>query len=193
VASLVQRYPSLVVEILADDERRDLVAERFDIAIRAGKMDDSSYAQRRLLSEPEIVVGTPELVDRFAHAVRPRELLGAPWVTHTSQHDGTWTFHDEDTGETDELPIRSRMRVNSVAMMLVLILRGSGLGTLPVSVFADDLAARRLVRICPRWVRRHLAMYAVLPSGKNPPARVTIFLDALRASLAERLPGAVAR
>jgi DNA-binding transcriptional LysR family regulator len=183
VGALVVRYPSLVVDIDADDGRRDLIAGRFDVAIRAGRMDDSSYSQRRLLVDPEVIVATPELAKRFTHATRPRELVGAPWVTHSMQSDGAWSFHDEKSGERDDLEVRASARANSAAVMLALAVRGVGFCSMPVFVFADDAAHGRLVRVFPDWLRRHLAVYAVLPSRKNPPARATIFLDALAASL----------
>jgi DNA-binding transcriptional LysR family regulator len=42
---------------------------------------------------------------------------------------------------------------------------------------SDDVAAGRVVRILPEWHARGASLYAVYPSRKNVPARVTAFRD----------------
>jgi DNA-binding transcriptional LysR family regulator len=182
-AALVNRYPTLSIDVIADDTRRDLISEQIDVAVRVGPSQDSNYVTQRLWTDPEIVVATPELLARFPDAVRPRDLLGAPWVVHARFAGRTTWRYTGSGGETDSVEFTARATGNSARAVRSLIVRGAGFGVLPRYTLVEDLAARRLVRVCPDWVRRYVDVCAVLPTRRQPP-RVTMFLEMLRAVLA---------
>jgi molybdate transport repressor ModE-like protein len=189
-AALVTRHPQLRVDIVADDAPQDLIAGNFDLAVRLGAPRDSGHVMRRLGITTEPIVAAPALADRYLNASRPRDLAGAPWARHAllSRSD-VMTFRGP-RGEHEEIPIAVRAQANTGDGLRALLLAGVGFGALPEHLVTEDLRRGALVRVCPEWIWKQLTLYAVLPSAKTRPKRVTLFLAALKEALASAgVPG----
>jgi DNA-binding transcriptional LysR family regulator len=189
-AALVARHPQLRVDIVADDAPQDLIAGNFDLAVRLGAPRDSGHVMRRLGVTTEPIVAAPALADRYLNASRPRDLAGAPWARHAllSRSD-VMTFRGP-RGEHEEIPIAVRAQANTGDGLRALLLAGVGFGALPEHLVTEDLRRGALVRVCPEWIWKQLTLYAVLPSAKTRPKRVTLFLAALKEALASAgVPG----
>lgn len=182
-ARLAAKHERLRVEVVSDDILHDLIAGHFDVAVRLGALRDSGYVMRRLGVEPELIVAAKTMAGSFARASHPRDLAGAPWVRHSvvSRGDG-WTFRGPD-GATEHVTVSVRAQANTAAAMRAMILAGAGLGVLPRYMVADDLRNGALVRVCPDWTWKDITLYAMLPSNKRLPKRVTAFLEALKQEL----------
>jgi DNA-binding transcriptional LysR family regulator len=183
-AKLANRHPQIHIEIVADDALRDIVAERFDLAVRLGSPATSNSVMRRLCTEPEIVVAAPAIVGRFLDAVRPSDLAAAPWVGHSQLTLPTvWEFWSE-RGEKDEVPIKPRSLANTSAGLLALLVGSVGFAVVPRYMVMEELRAGRLVHVCVDWRWRMVTLYAMLPTKKHTPVRVELFVTALREGLA---------
>ena len=180
-AALTRRHEALKVDLLFDDRVHDLVQEGFDIAVRLGSVRESSYVVRRLGSEPEIIVASPAAVDDLGDVGTPRDLAGARWVIHSALPlRSSWTFRSP-RGDRVQVGVKVVATTNTVVASRDLLLAGAGFGLLPLHVVRDDLAAGRLLRLCPGWVSRKLTLHALLPTRRSPP-RVRVFLDHLAAA-----------
>ncbi|MFV8751665.1 LysR family transcriptional regulator [Nannocystaceae bacterium ST9] len=181
-ATLALRHPELTIDIVADDAPHDLIAGRFDLALRLGKPSDSSLTARRLLDVPEPIVAAPELASAWAGALRPRDLQGAPWVRHSLVSGPTMRFSGP-RGQVDEIGPRVRVQANSGQALRSLLLAGAGLGVLPSAMIADELASGRLRRVCPGWIWKTVTLYALFPSSKHRRRAVEVFVAELRERL----------
>jgi len=176
-ARLATEYPELRLDLVFDDAQRDLVAERFDLALRLGPLRDSGWVVRRLGAEPEVIVGSPALSVPVLGAIRPSALCDAPWVAHALLELGkVWTFRDED-GASEEISVTPRAVINSADAVRSLVLADVGLAVLPLHMVVADLAAGRLKRVCGGWFRRKISLQALLPTRHLPP-RARLFLSA---------------
>ena len=70
---LVQN-PDLELEVVLDDRQIDLVQEGIDVALRMGKMMDSTLTARRIARCKRLVLGTPAYFDRAGTPSTPSEL-----------------------------------------------------------------------------------------------------------------------
>jgi DNA-binding transcriptional LysR family regulator len=189
-AALAARYPELRVDIVADDAAHDLIAGSFDLAVRLGAPRDSGYVMRRLGTTVEPVVAAPALADRYPSASRPRDLNGAPWACHSLLARGDVMTFRGPRGEQEEIAVSVRAQANTGDGVRALLLAGVGFGALPEHLIAEDLQRGALVRVCPEWIWKQVTLYAVLPSAKRRPKRVTLFLAALKEALVSAgLPG----
>lgn len=178
-AAVARQHPGVRVEVVADDLPADLVAGGFDLAVRLGVPKDGSFVMRRLAGFSERLVATPDLAGRLGAVTRPRELAGAPAVRHALLGQGeTWTFHC--AGEVDEVAVDIRGQANTGEGVRALLLAGLGIGNLPGYLVMDDLAAGRLVDVCPGWSWRSVTLYLLFPAARRAPRRVAIFVDALQ-------------
>lgn len=191
-ARLAASHPALRIDVASDDSPQDLIAGRFDLAVRLGAPRESGQVVRRLALIPEPIVAAPALADAWAHAARPRELAGAPFARHALLSRGeTMTFLGP-RGEQEALVVTQRAQANTGEGVRALLLAGVGVGALPEYLIADDLARGALRRLCPGWVWKQVALYAELPSARRKPRRVQLFLDALKAACAALTEGSTA-
>jgi DNA-binding transcriptional LysR family regulator len=181
VARLAARHPQLRVDMVSDDAPHNLIADGFDVAVRLGAPRDSEHVMRKLWTFPDAILAAPALAARFAHAKRPRDLAAAPWVRHSFVHafEDVWRFRGP-RGEQDEIAVTLRAQANTGDGVRVLLLEGVGLGVLPGYQVTDQIGRGTLVRLCPAWSMREIALYAIVPSARRPPRRVQLFLGALK-------------
>jgi DNA-binding transcriptional LysR family regulator len=182
-AGLLQQHSALTIDLVLDDELRDLVKEGLDVALRLGPLVDSNYVAHQLGSEPEIIVAGSGLVSARGSIEEPRSLTGAPWVAHSaSRLKRVWSFTSESSGSSVQIAVDLRATANSTLALRALLVEGVGFGALPLHMVHDDLEAGRLHRVCPLWFRRHLSLHALLPTRESTP-RVRHFLVALEKAL----------
>ncbi len=74
LSEFLAAFPAVEVMLLLSDRLVDLVAERFDVAIRAGHLRDSSLIPRRIGSASDRVVASP---DYFVQPRLTQALAGA--------------------------------------------------------------------------------------------------------------------
>jgi DNA-binding transcriptional LysR family regulator len=61
--SFAQRYPDVRLDLRFSDERPNIVAEGFDLAVRMGDIEDSDLVSRKLADIPMVIVVAPSYVD----------------------------------------------------------------------------------------------------------------------------------
>src|SRR3712207_3041947 len=65
VGRFLERHPAVSLSIDTDDRMVDLVRQGFDLAIRTGRLPDSSLVARRLVTIRHACVASPALLERF--------------------------------------------------------------------------------------------------------------------------------
>lgn len=179
-AALTARHPALHFDIDTSDTARDLIEGRFDVAIRLGSVRASSLVARRLAEVTEPIVAAPTLAARYGQATRPRELRDAPWVRHSLVSGSAFRFTGP-RGQHDEITVDVRAQANSGNTVRALIASGAGLGVLPRFMIEDDLAAGRLLQLCPGWSWKTVTLFALYAGGKHRRSSVDVFVREVQA------------
>jgi DNA-binding transcriptional LysR family regulator len=187
VAGFMKSYPEVQLELVCSDRTVDLVEEGFDLAIRAGRLADSSLMARRLGSIERLVVAAPSYVQARGAPRSPKELEKHDCLLFGAGREGNvWSLNTG--GRSVEVPIRARLSVNEPDLLRALALAGAGIALLPNIVCTTDLADGRLQRILPDWGSPGAPVHAVYPSTRHHSPKVMAFVDFLR----ERWPAASA-
>lgn len=80
LAPLLSEAPQLRLRLLLDDAMIDLIDARIDLAIRAGRLANSSWIARRLCDFDTILCASPDYLDRHGVPSAPQELPGHEWL-----------------------------------------------------------------------------------------------------------------
>lgn len=187
---LLDRYPAIDVEILASDRMLDLVDQGIDVAIRAGRLADSSMRRLHLATTYERLVTTPQLLERVGRGddPDPREL---PWVGHSALPLGPERELTHLDGRCVRVAPTLRARSASSWAFLSMVNAGIGVGLVPERFVQGQLAQGLLVGL--PWLGREVRIEAVYPSGQLAPPRVRCFLEVLREQLGGRPRGELTR
>lgn len=95
---LLERYPGLSVEVDFDDRVVDLIHDRYDMALRGGRIVDSSLVSRPICRFNLVVVAAPSYLDRYGIPRRPEDLAQHRLLTRRflGGRVAPWDFLNED-------------------------------------------------------------------------------------------------
>ncbi|MCA9620936.1 MAG: LysR family transcriptional regulator [Myxococcales bacterium] len=179
VASFLERYPEVELELVCGDRLVDLVEEGFDLAVRAGRLADSSLVARHLGEMSSHVVAAPAFLDRHGRPEAPHELerLAAVFFGGGGTRRA-WTLLGE--GRNVTVTVQARFTVNDYDFLDEAVLAGVGIAMLPIFRCADHLRGGRLERLLPAWCSPATPLHAVYPTARHLSPTVRAFLDHLR-------------
>jgi DNA-binding transcriptional LysR family regulator len=188
MAPLVLRYlrqnPGLTIDISFDDRYVSLVEQGVDLAIRMGRLADSSLGARYLGTNPWLMVASPSYLAAHPAPRQPADLAAHQCLIYSSvQGDDRWNF-SAPSGEKASVPVRGPLRANNLSAVLMATLAGFGLAVLPWYVARESLAEGSLVQVLPEHTLQAQDVHAVYPSPKLVPSKVTSFIAFLQQAMA---------
>lgn len=186
LATLVREHPGLQLDVRLNDGYVDLVRDAIDLAVRVGRLQDSSLVARTIDRQGFVLCASPAYLAEHGTPRRLDELerhVAVVFRLPSSGRNRPWQFRQR--GEAVELQPRSRVRINDGEGLVEAVALGLGLCQLPDYMVADELADGRLVEVLPSLRPEALPISLVWPSGRLLPARVRVAIEAL-ATLRER-------
>ncbi len=74
LAAFTARHPQLHIELVLKDQKQDLVRDAVDVAIRLGRLADSSATARQIATIPRVIVAAPAYLAQHGSPATPEEL-----------------------------------------------------------------------------------------------------------------------
>lgn len=177
--ALLARHPGLAIDLVQTDAVIDLVAERVDVAVRAGPLQSSRLIARKLGDSAHVIVSAPAYLARAGTPTTAAELarherLGFGYVRAV---DG-WPLREGRA--TVVVPTVGRLQASDGEALRQLALAGAGLARLAAFTVRADLAAGRLVAVLERRNPGDREVFHAIHVGGGPlPSRVRAVLDFL--------------
>ena len=180
----LDQHPELELTLTLDDRTIDMIEGGFDLSIRVhAQLPDSSLVARRISEVKQRIFAAPDYLARCGRPTALDDLHQHRIVGFTiADHATKWTVIRE--GAQQELALNPKVSVGSSLVLRDLLIAGHGIGTLPDFISDAAEAQGALVRVLPEYelTRRHV--FAVTASRLGRDAKVTAFLDFLRAATA---------
>jgi DNA-binding transcriptional LysR family regulator len=180
VLEFMALHPELQVDLSFEDRYVNLVEQGIDVALRMGRLADSSLGARYLGQNPWVLVGSPAYLAAHGTPAAPGDVAGHAALVYSSvQGDDRWTFTGAD-GRVDSVPVRGPLRSNNLSAVLAAARAGMGLAVLPWYVAHESVKAGAVVPLLERWSLPAQEIHAVFPSPKLVPTKVSDFVDWLQ-------------
>lgn len=182
VAQFAAEHPGVTVELGLNDRYVDLLEERWDVAIRIGRLADSTLIARRLAGVRLSLCAAPGYLERRGvpgsiEDLGQHDCLGytlAPLVG-----DSVWGF-GVDGGI--RVPIRGTLHANNGEALVNAARMGQGIVYGPRFMTAGAIAAGELVELDLGTPLMGLgAVYAVTHPTRRPAAKTRAWIDFLAA------------
>ena len=184
VASFLERYPMIEVDLHVSDTLVDLAEQRVDVAIRIGRLPDSDLIATRLATLRPLVCASPAYLARCGRPATPLDLLQHDCIATTTPAPAgpAWRFAGVNGGAA--LPVRGKLRTDDKDCALQAALAGIGIAHLASWVISDDIAAGRLVPLFPDArspdPQSLPAIHAVRMPGRSHETKARLFIAHLR-------------
>lgn len=193
VASFIERYPSVQLELDMSARRVDLIGEHYDLAVRLGVLESDSTLVARKIGERHFgLYASPAYLGSDGMPERPDDLLQYHSVRLLSAKGKAISWRLSSGKELWEGAPSGRLTLNSLAMVKELLLDGAGIASLPVSLVEEEVRQGLLVRILPEWQLPVIPVWAVMPTRRYLPTKTRLFLAHLEEWL-QRSPPAESR
>jgi DNA-binding transcriptional LysR family regulator len=190
LAPLLADHPALRLRLLVDDAMIDLVDARIDLALRAGRLADSSWAARRLCGFGWGIYAAPAYLRERGTPQSPGELDAHQWLGSPRQGAVMPLELAGPQGRVEALRLEPRITSNNQLTLQQMCVTGLGLAVLVRSDVDEELQSGRLVELLPAWRLAPIDIWAVTPQRDAQPAKVRHAIAALAVRL-RSLPGAV--
>ncbi len=179
-------YPEVRLELDLSPRRVDLMAERFDLAVRIATQlpDDSSLVARKLCEFGNGLYASPAYLARYGRPGHPDELgrhVGLALVNGVGE---VLPWRLKRGQEKWEGRPQGPLAANSLGLQRNLAGHGLGIVGLADRLAQPWVAQGLLERVLPEWSLPTVTVWCVTPGRRLLPARTRVFMDMLRESLA---------
>lgn len=175
VADFARKYPKVIVDVILTDRRVDLLAEKIDLAIRAGNLKDSTLIAKKLGTSYFAVYASPKYLKQNGEPKHPRELSNHRVLQFLPIGITEWRLAGPKG--TLDIPVRGTMLLNSLLMIKSLTLAGEGISLLPIYDCHSEVKSGKLVRILPDWRTPLNPIHFVYPSQKFVKPKLKAFME----------------
>ncbi|MEX3776566.1 LysR family transcriptional regulator [Pseudomonas sp. MYb118] len=131
---LLEKYPGLSVEIDFDDRVIDLVHDGYDIALRGGRIADSSLVSRPICDFKRVLVAAPSYLTRYGTPRQPKDLVGHKLLTRRFLGGRLvpWEFRTDEGGIITFDTRSAIMTLSSPEAITHAAVAGAGIATIGV-------------------------------------------------------------
>ena len=180
IPEFLERFPEVNVEMTLTDALSDLVEEGQDVAIRFGKLQDSSMVARQLAVSRRAICCSPDYLARFGEPKHPSDLTAHNRLGFsTAIHLNEWIFRLPD-GSEYPVKVEGNFTANNGETIHEMVLAGLGIARLAEFLVSSEVREGKLVRILRPFYRDvEVPINAVYPTRRHLSPKVRAFVDFL--------------
>jgi DNA-binding transcriptional LysR family regulator len=167
----------------------DFIADRIDLEIHVGPVEDTSLVVRRLLTFRHRLVASPAYLSRVEAPRHPQDLLHHPILAFSHfRPEYVWAFTHANGRYSERLVFTPQLGINDYVGVTACLLAGGGIGDLPPIVQPELIREGRLVEVMPDW---HLPMFDLVilhPATRFQSRAVRLFKEFASRMIGELFP-----
>jgi len=173
------RFPEVELDLILNDRYVDVVDEGFDLAVRIGRLADSTLVARKLAPMRPVVCASPRYLNQHGVPTAPADLRQHQCLCYsTNALTSEWRFVTGD-GQPLMVQTKGRLSANNGDALRIAALQGLGLAYLPSFIIGGDLQAGTLVSVLTSYMPQDAGIHAVYPHSRHLLPKVRAFVDFL--------------
>lgn len=183
IAGFLADHPAISIELQLSDGYVDVVGQGFDIALRFGKITDSSLRIRALGPIRRVVCAAPSYLAAYGTPKRPQDLRDHNCLVMRfgAGPDNVW--HLGSGAEPQTVTVRGDRIANDGALVRQWCLEGHGIALKSELDVGPDIRSGRLVEILGEYAPPPAPLQMLFPPGRAQPRRVRALADRLVAGI----------
>lgn len=183
VLRYMREHPEVTVDLGFDDRYVNLVEQGIDLAVRMGRLADSTLGARYLGTNPWVMVASADYLQTHGAPQTAPDLSRHPCLVYSSvQGDDRWSLTDAEGAEVS-VPVKGPLRSNNLSAVLAAARAGMGVAVLPWYVAGASIDDGKLMPLMIDHGLPTQEMHAVFPSPKFVPSKVTSLITFMQRTL----------
>lgn len=159
-------FPKVDVELVLTDRNVDLVAEGIDIAIRAGRLQDSSLISKKIGAAHFSLFASPTYLKKSSRISHPKDLREHQCLQFSPLGREKWVLTNPTTKQSLSVSLQGGFVVDDIATIKALTLHDQGIALLPTFSCAEETRAKDLAAVLPEWRTDLRPVHFVYHSGR---------------------------
>lgn len=178
LARYLAAFPRVQVKLELSDDVTDLISHNFEVALRIGKLKDSSMIARKLGAIQYGLFATPEYLKKHARPKRLQDLHQHSCLCFNpgGAEFGAMEWKLESKNGSTHLSLPHRVELNNLTALKSLLLAHSGIAFFPTFLLKEEITSGKLIRVLPEWSSTSKPVHIVHPPQKHLPPKVSEFL-----------------
>jgi DNA-binding transcriptional LysR family regulator len=178
VADFLAAFPEIRVRLLLNDRNVDLIDDHVDMAVRIGRLPDSSMVATQVGVMRMVTCASPAVLAAHGTPRKPAELLDMPCITIDAPAPSpAWRFHAPRTGAAIDVLVRSRLSVNAPEAAVQAAILGVGVTRQLHYQVAGAIKRRELAIVLATHEPASLPIHLVHAARGHLPLKMRHFLD----------------
>ncbi len=186
VPAFLDQYPAIKMVLSMTDQILDIVDAGIDVAIRVGRLQDSSFKARKIGESKRVVCASPEYLKKAGIPRTPADLEQHNCITWRD-HPGhnTWAFRGPDG--VSKVRVSGNFFAKSADALVAASVAGLGLSLLPDWNMGIELRQQQLCAVLTDYEASPAAspIYAVHAHQRHVPPKIRVFIDFLVETFAQ--------
>lgn len=177
MADFLQAYPEITLDIDLSDRYVDILAERYDAAIRVGQLSDSNLIARPLRAYDMVICAAPAYLQRHGRPTTLEHLAEHVCLDFLHWKPGTrWSL--AEARQRDLVP-PPRLRVNSGHALKNAALAGLGIIMQARVLLQSELDQGRLIALFPDLALPERSVHLLYPQNQLLTPKLRCLIDFL--------------
>ncbi len=170
----ISQYPDLTLQFHLTNEKVDLIDGNYDLAIRLGKLEDSSMMAKRLASRRQYVCATKDYLDSTPAPKTLSDLETHNCLKGTLEY---WRF--QENGQERNIKIKGSISCNSGHALLDAALKSLGVVQLPDYYVKRYLDEGQLIPLLSSYEQTDEGVWALYPHNRQLSPKIRMLVDFL--------------
>jgi DNA-binding transcriptional LysR family regulator len=179
ISDFLKNYPRIKINLFITNAFLDLIAENVDVGIRFGALEDSTLIAQRLGAQIRYVVAAPAYLKGRKNPAKPED-LGLHQCVLLSEKNNEAEWELVSGRKHAKVPVSGPISSRDFQSVSSFVYRGHGIGFLPSTYCNEKIKKGELIRLLPEWASPRFDVHAVYPTRNFLPARLHVFLAALK-------------
>lgn len=181
IAAFLAAYPRVRLTLDFSDERRALIDDGLDLAIRMAFKAKNSPTTRKLFQVRRRLVAAPTFLDAQPALTEPAELRDWGWLELAPVRSPQITFRK---GRKEQVVNRAAALVscNDAQALYRLARAGAGLAIIPEFLATEDFASGNIAYPLPDWAVDPVEVFAHWPANAPRHGLIKLLVDELSSS-----------
>lgn len=190
VPAFSQRHPAVRVELGLNDSQVDLIDGGWDMAVRIGRLADSTLQARRLADCPLVVCAAPAYLDERGVPRKVADLAQHNCLSYTLSQSKDWAFGRDGNAR---VTVSGDLLANNGSALVAAAVGGQGIIYQPQFIVAGALRRGELVVLeLDKPAMDVGGIHLLYLPDRRPPAKVRVMADYLIESFKDEVPWALA-
>lgn len=174
VNNFMTQYNNIEITAYLSNQQVDLVDEGYDLAIRLGKLSDSSMMAKKLAERTNYVCASPAYLAKHGIPHSLSELDKHSCLLGTRDY-----WHFNDANKEKNIRVSGKLRCNSGFGLVDAALKGLGIVQLPDYYIKEHLNNGRLITLLDNYKAPDEGIWAIYPQNRHLSPKIKLLVEYL--------------